>query len=141
MKKDKILEAYEEILAEQYTVAGSSIGRSGSKGQRASNVALTCPQCGDLDHSHEGLEKGAKCPVCGEIVEAKLDEVRVEARTGVYGVTLEVEMKVVARDFDDAEWLSLNAFDSRKPNNKKFVSVTNMTVDSMDETTKPKGKK
>jgi DNA repair exonuclease SbcCD ATPase subunit len=81
MKKDKILEAYEEMLNELYGTSGRAVGisRSGSKGQRASNVALTCPQCGELDHSHEGLEKGAKCPVCGQIVEEKKIPVKVTA--------------------------------------------------------------
>ena len=77
MKKDKILEAYEEMLSELYTITGRSVGisRSGSQGQRVSGVALVCPTCGDLDdHDHKHLKKGDSCPKCGHIVEETVYE-------------------------------------------------------------------
>ncbi len=152
MKKDKILEAYEKILDEQrYARAGSSVGRSGSQGQRASNVALTCPTCGDFDdHSHEGLEKGAKCPVCGQIVEERVDERNPEAggfeifdkrkkpkkwkevRLTNYRATLVTTVTLKARDFADAEWQVLNAFEKKKPK-VKGMRIENFSVDAIDE--------
>lgn len=144
MKKDKILDAYEEMLAEQYTIAGRSTGRSGSKGQRASDVALVCPQCGELDHSHEGIEKGAKCPKCGQIVEEMLDEAGMpisgpgkaktwkEVRNKNYRATLVTTVVIKARDFADAEWQILNAFEKKKPK-VKGMRIENFSVDAMDE--------
>jgi predicted RNA-binding Zn-ribbon protein involved in translation (DUF1610 family) len=145
--RDKITKAYEEMLEEQYTVAGSSTGRSGSKGQRASNVALVCPQCGDLDdHSHEGLEKGAKCPKCGQIVEERVDEKQMgvargpkgkaktweEARDKPMRVFLQTTVVLKARDFADAEWQVLNAFEKKKPK-VKGMTIEKFSVDAIDE--------
>ncbi len=153
MKNDKILEAYEEILDELYTVGASSVGRSrsGSKGQRATGVALTCPTCGDLDdHSHEGLEKGAKCPKCGQIVEERVDERNPEdggfeifdkrkkpkkfkeVRLTNYRATLVTTVTLKARDFADAEWQVLNAFEKKKPK-VKGMRIENFSVDAIDE--------
>ena len=131
MKKDKITIAYEEMLNELYGVSGRAVGvsRSGSKGQRASDVALTCPQCGELDHSHEGLEKGAKCPVCGQIVEAKKWE---EIRDKPMRVFLQTTVVLKARDFADAEWQVLNAFEKKKPK-VKGMTIENFSVDAIDE--------
>ncbi len=150
MKKDKILEAYEDLLTELYTVAGRSTGRSrsGSKGQRASNVALVCPQCGDLDdHSHEGLESGAKCPVCGQIVEERIDE-RLPSRAALgagkkakkweeirdkrYRASLVTTVVLKGRDFADVEWQILNAFEKKKPK-VKGMTIESFSVDGIDE--------
>jgi len=131
MKKDKITIAYEEMLNELYGVSGRAVGvsRGGSKGQRASDVALTCPQCGELDHSHEGLEKGAKCPKCGQIVEAKKWE---EIRDKPMRVFLQTTVVLKARDFADAEWQVLNAFEKKKPK-VKGMTIENFSVDAIDE--------
>jgi hypothetical protein len=147
MAKDKILEAYEETLKEFYTVAGSAVGRSGSKGQRATGVALTCPTCGELDdHHHEGLEKGAKCPVCGQIVEERIDERGPpqnigrgkkakkweEVRDKRYRASLVTTVVLKARDFADAEWQILNAFEKKKPK-VKGMTIEGFSVDGIDE--------
>lgn len=139
MKEDKILKAYEDMLNELYGVSGRAVGisRGGSKGQRAGGVALTCPQCGDLDdHSHEALEKGAKCPKCGQIVEEKLDEVKAktweEIRDKRFRATLVTTVVLKGKDFADVEWQVLNAFEKKKPK-VKGMTIESFSVDGIDE--------
>lgn len=64
-----------------------------------------------------------------------------EVRTGVYGVRVEIDMTIKAKDMGDAEWLALDTAETiKKHKNKKFVSIGKMSVPIIDEDKPPKKK-